>query len=197
MRVERGSGLLEMVVVLAIFASAITMAVPNLLRHSAGQRVRSAAAETVAVLRLARSSATRLNVKVGVKFIIGEDQVAYYRLYQDNDGDGVRSKDILAGIDTPIGAPQRMAHLGHRVGFGFPPGKPPRDPGNPRRRLDRLDDPIRFNRSDIASFGPIGTSTPGSLYLTDHRDHLVAVRLLGLTGRVRILIYDQETERWR
>ena len=197
MKVERGFSLLEMVVVLAIFASVITMAVPNLIRQSAGQRVRSAAAETVTILRLARANATRLNVKVGVKFILGEDHVAYYRLYQDNDGDGVRSKDILAGIDTPIGAPRRMAHLGHRVGFGFPPGKPPRDPGNPKRRLDRLDDPIRFNRSDIASFGPMGTSTPGSLYLTDHRDHLVVVRLLGLTGRVRTLIYDREEERWR
>ncbi len=197
MRDSRGFSLLEMVVVLAIFTSVVTLAIPNLIRQSAGQRVRLAAAETVAVLRMARANATRLNVKVGVKFIITDDQVAYYRMYQDIDGDGVRSKDILAGIDTPLGAPRRMAHLGHRVGFGFPPGKPPRDPGNPKRRLDRLNDPIRFNRSDIASFGPMGTSTPGSLYLTDHRDHLVAVRLLGLTGRVRTLIYDRKTESWR
>jgi len=184
-------------VVLAIFAVVTTMAVPHLIRQNAGHQVRLAAAETVTILRRARANATRLNVKVGVKFVITEDQIAYYRMYQDSDGDGVRSKDILAGIDTPLGPLRRMAHLGHRVGFGFPPGEAPRDPGNPKRRLHRLQDPIRFNRSDIASFGPMGTATPGSLYLTDHRDYLVVVRLVGLSGRVRTLIYDRKEESWR
>jgi hypothetical protein len=182
---------------MAIAAMLTLLAVPNLLRQSAGHQVRLAAAETVTLMRLARSSAIRLNVRVGVKFVIGTDGVVHYRMYQDTDGDGVRSADIAAGIDSPLGPARRMAHLGHRVGFGFPPGRAPRDPGNPKRRLDRLDDPIRFNRSNIASFDPMGTSTPGSLYLTDHRDHLVAVRVVGLTGRVRTLIYDVEKETWR
>ena len=68
---------------------------------------------------------------------------------------------------------------------------------NPRRRLDRLDDPIRFNRSDIASFNQIGRSTPGSLYLTDGRYLLSVVRLFGRTGKVKVMRYDPETEVWQ
>ena len=86
--------------------------------------------------------------------------------------------------------------MGSYAHFGFPPGPAPRDPGNPSSRLDRLDDPIRFNRSDIASFDQLGTSTPGSLYLTDGRALLSVVRLFGRTGKVKILRYDSKTEKW-
>ena len=85
----------------------------------------------------------------------------------------------------------------HQVGFGFPPGPPPRDPGDPGRRLRGTDDPIRFNRSDLASFNPVGTATPGTIYLTDHYFHLAAVRVYPLSGKVTVLTYDAETELWR
>jgi hypothetical protein len=83
------------------------------------------------------------------------------------------------------------------VRFGFPPGRPPRDPADPRRRLDRLDDPIRFNRSDIASFGPLTGSTPGSVFVTDGARHLAVVRVASATARARILRYEPEGETWR
>ena len=63
--------------------------------------------------------------------------------------------------------------------------------------MDRLDDPIRFNRSDIASFGPLGGSTPGSLYVTDSIRHLAAVRVFGRTGKVKVLRWDAVEDRWR
>ena len=113
-----------------------------------------------------------------------------WSLYRDGDGDGVLSQDIESGVDPRVGPARQLAHLGRQVRFGFPPGPPPRDPGDPRRRLDRLDDPIRFNRSDLASFDPLGGATPGSIYLTDGRHQLAAVRVLGVTGRVRVLVYD-------
>jgi hypothetical protein len=86
--------------------------------------------------------------------------------------------------------------MGGHVRFGFPPGPAPKDPGNPSRRLDRLEDPIRFNRSDIASFNHLGGSTPGSLYLTDGQSHLAVVRLFGRTGKVKVMHYDSITETW-
>ena len=87
-------------------------------------------------------------------------------------------------------------YFGRRIRFGFPEGARPSDPSSPGRRLEGLDDPIRFNRSDLASFGALGTATPGSLYLTDgHR--LVAVRVLNRTGRIRVLAWDRKTDRWR
>lgn len=81
-----------------------------------------------------------------------------------------------------------------RIGL---PARPVRDPGDPSRFLDRIDDPIRFNSSDLASFGPLGTATPGSVYLTDGGSHLAVVRVLGTTGRVRLLQYDFVSEIWR
>lgn len=62
--------------------------------------------------------------------------------------------------------------------------------------MDRLDDPIRFNQSDLASFGPLGTATPGTLYLTDRRSRLTAVRVTSRTGRVRVLRYDPGARTW-
>ena len=81
------------------------------------------------------------------------------------------------------------------IRIGFPPGPPPRHPGVPSRRLDPTD-PIRFNRSDMASFGPLGTATPGSIYLTDSVRRLMAVRVYHLSGKVTILTYDPEREVW-
>ena len=91
--------------------------------------------------------------------------------------------------------PKPLQFFGRAVKFGFPPGPPPTEVGS-RRPMDRLDDPIRFNDSDLASFGPIGTSTPGSLYLTDG-EHLLVVRVLNRTGKVGVLAYDAAARVWR
>jgi prepilin-type N-terminal cleavage/methylation domain-containing protein len=194
---QKGFSAIELLIVVVICGLLLAIGVPPLLRFTARERVRTAAVELEGVLRLARSTAVRSGVNVGVKFRTEPGGEVTFTLYRDGDGDGVRTADIAAGVDLQIGVERRLQNLGPRVGFGFPPGPPPRDPGDPGRRLRNLDDPIRFNSSDIASFGPLGTSTPGSLYVTDHRDFLAAVRVLGRTGRVRVLRYDAEAEEWR
>lgn len=153
--------------------------------------------ELVGVLRMARSYAIRYSTKVGVKFRPGVESGATFTLYRDGDADGVLTADIDSGVDPPVSPPRQLAHFGSFARFGFPPGPAPRDPGDPGSRLDRLDDPIRFNRSDIASFNHLGGSTPGSLYLTDGRYLLSVVRVFGRTGKVRVMRYDQETEEWQ
>ena len=181
---------------LAISALLFTWSVPGLLTMSRRVRVEMAANEIGGMLAVARSSAIRYNVKVAVKFHLEPQGRVLMALYRDGDGDGVLSRDIARGDDPALGPPRELAHMGAHVRFGFPEGTAPRDPGNPRRRLSRLDDPIRFNRSDMASFGPLGTSTPGSIYLTDGLQNLVAVRLFGRTGKIEVLRYDLETEVW-
>jgi prepilin-type N-terminal cleavage/methylation domain-containing protein len=196
-RADSGFQLVEMLVAVAVAAVVIGIAVPPLLSAAAGLEVRLAAGEVESALRLARAYAVAHAVHVGVKFRTASDGTVTWALYRDGDGDGVRTDDIETGVD-PLTAPcRRLAHFGRRVRFGFPPGPPPRDPGDPRRRLDRLDDPIRFNRSDIASFGPLSGSTPGSIFLTDGIDHLAVVRVASVTARARILRYDARQERWR
>ena len=193
---ERGFQLVELVVVLALISAGALIFVPPLLSASARLRVDLAAHELMAALYEARSLALVQSSNVGVKFYPAPGRVTY-ACYRDGDGDGVRSADIVSGADPRMTPLRTMMHLGGRVGFGFPPGRPPRDPGDPRRRLDRLEDPIRFNDSDIASYGPLGTSTPGSLYVSDGRSVLAVVRVLGLTGKVRTMRWDAAADQWK
>ena len=191
-----GFSLVEWIVILAIVGLLTSLTLPNLFRLTRSLRVDLAARELQGVLRLARSQAIRQNTKVGIKFR-GDDQGRYsFTLYRDGDGDGVRSRDIDQGVDPPLSPPRQLVHLGQRIRLGFPAGPAPRDPGNPSRRLTRLEDPIRFNRSDIASFNHLGASTPGSLYVTDGLHFLSVVRVFGRTGKVKIMRYDVVTETW-
>jgi len=169
---------------------------PPLLRSSGDLRLHLAAEEMVAVLRLARIYAVRHSANVAVKFSTAQDGEVTFALYRDGDGDGVLNRDIDTGVDPEVAPPQRLTQLGRGFGFGFPPGPAPRDPSSPQRRLDHLDDPIRFNDSDLASFSSLGTATSGSLYLTDGVKRLAAVRVFNRTGKVRVLTYDSEKEVW-
>ena len=184
-----------MLVALAVIMTVTAVGVPPLFDLASGLRVEMAAGEIAGILHKARIYSARYNVNVAVKFRTGADGVVTHALYRDGDGDGVRNTDIDAGVDPEVGPPRRLAHLGRRIRFGFPAGKAPRDPAG--RRMDRLDDPIRFNRSDLASFNRRGTATPGTVYLTDGRRHLAAVRVNNRSGKIAVLHYDPEAEIWR
>lgn len=191
-----GFTLIEWVLVLAILGVFASLTFPDLFRLTRSLRVDLASRELQSVLRLARSRAIREGVKVGVKFRTDGKGRYSFALYRDGDGDGVRARDIDSGVDRRLEPPRELVHLGRRIRLGFPAGAAPRDPGDPSRRLTRLDDPIRFNRSDIASFNHLGASTPGSLYITDGLHFLSVVRVFGRTGKVKILRYDVVSETW-
>lgn len=194
---QSGLTLVELLITTALTATLILTALPNLMRASARLRVRGAAEEIRGTLRLAQSFAVRFDANVGVKFRELSDGRVTAALYRDGDGDGVSSADIESGADPELRAPHPLDNLGRGVGFGFPPAIVPRDPGDPTHRLTRLDDPIRFNASDIASFSPLGTSTPGSVYLTDGVSELYVVRVFNRTSKTSVLRYDADAEDWQ
>jgi len=191
----KGFTLIELLVVLALLGSLLALGVPPLLESTDDLRLKMAAGEIAGVLRSSRSFALRYNANVAVKFNTEQAGVVTFALYRDGNGNGVLNQDIISGKDPQVMPPQSLKFLGRDVGFGFPPGTPPRDPGT-GAPMDRLDDPIRFNDSDLASFSPLGTSTPGSLYLCNGRGHLMVVRLLDRTGKVSTLIYNSKTQKW-
>ncbi len=194
--VERGYQLIELLIAMAVSSLVLVLGIPPLLSLAAGLRVELAAAEVASTFHVARAYAIRHDANVGLKFQVDGDGTVTWALFRDGDGDGVLTADILSGDDPQVLPRTRIAHLGRQIHFGFPPGRAPRDPGDPRRRLSGLDDPIRFNRSDIAAFTPLGTATPGTVYVTDGMRHLSAARVFGRTGRIGCLVYDVVRERW-
>jgi prepilin-type N-terminal cleavage/methylation domain-containing protein len=196
-RSERGFQLVELLVVLALIGMMACMTVPSILRISGQWRLRLAAEEVVGTMRLARALAVRRCANVALKFRPRADGHATYSLYRDADGDGVLNRDIDRGVDPMIAPPQRLEQIGSQVRFGFPPGRPARDPASPSKWLRNGDDPIRFNNSNLASFGPLGTATPGTIFLTDGQRGLAAVRVTGRTGKVKVVVYDFQEEVWK
>lgn len=196
LRRTSGFTLIDVLIVLAILGFAVLAVYPSFARSTSALRLELAARQVAGALHAARTYAIGRSANVAVKFRTAEDGTVTYALYRDGDGDGVLTRDIEAGTDREVWAPRRLDYLNDDIRVGIPKGRPPRHPGNPTRRLDRLDDPIRFNRSDLASFSPIGRATPGTIYLTDDYSHLVAVRTYHLTGKITILTYDAATETW-
>lgn len=192
-----GFSLIEILLIVAILGLVAAVGYPPFARTTSALRLELAAEQAAATLQAARIYAVRHRAKVAVKFHTDDDGTVTFALYRDGDGDGVRKNDIATGRDPEVWAPRRVTYLDHTIRFGFPEGQLPRHPGHSDRRLERRDDPIRFNRSDMASFNPLGTATPGSIYLTDHYGHLVAVRVYHLSGKISVLTYDAENEVWR
>lgn len=193
---SRGFQLVELIIALALVAILAAFAIPSLLNASAGIRLQLAAYELVGVLRTARAIAVLRSANVAVKFR-ADSRGATFALYRDGDGDGVLNRDIDDGTDPQVAPPRRLSYFGSGIDFGFPPGPAPRDPSDATTRLERLEDPIRFNGSDLASFTAIGSSTPGTLYITDRARQLAAVRVYGRTAKVKVLRYDLGSEKWR
>lgn len=190
----QGFQLLEVLVVLAVTGIVVSIGAPALLRASRRLRLRMAGDEVASALEAARVYAARHSSNVAVRFQTRAGSTTF-TLYADGNGNGVHTVEIRKGTDPRVEPPRRLAHLGSNVRFGFPPNVVPTDPSNPYASLGRLNDPIRFNRSDLASFNGRGTATPGSVYLTDG-SHLLVVRVLNRTGRIRILEYDRSDRRW-
>ena len=189
--------LLDVLGVLAILGVLVALSVPPLRKMHDAIELRLAAEEVAGVMRQARQYAVVHNVHVGIKFDHDKETgFVYMQLYRDGDGDGVRTVDIEDGEDPPVAAAQPLTHVGQRVHFGFPEGPMPRNIGG-RGRIQRRQDPIRFNRSDIASFGPMQTATPGTVYLTDGSNRVAAVRISSRSARLRIYYWNRFTGVWR
>jgi len=196
-RAGDGFTLVGLLVTLAVVTIVAAVGLPELFRASAQARLDLGAAEIASTLRLARVYALRHGANVALKFHTAHDGTVFYAIYRDADGDGVRTQDLETGVDPQVEPWRPLTHLGRGAGFGFPPGPLPPDPGSGRPIDGSRDDPIRFNRSDLASFSAGGTATPGSVYLTDGMRGLVVVRVTSLSGRVRTMRWEANGSRWR
>jgi type II secretion system GspH-like protein len=189
-----GATFVEVVAVIGIAAVLFAVIVPGLAQLKSSVSIRSAASETTTAFALARAYAIRRGVHVGLKFRKNGDRYEW-TVYRDGNRNGVRTADIARGVDPPVGI--YFPWNRNDVRPGILTGSPVPDPSQPGRALDRLDDPIRFNGSDICSFSPMGESTPGSVYLWDGMDRMAAVRIFGRSAKIRVLYYRLGESEWK
>jgi hypothetical protein len=194
LRGAAGVSAVELLLGLAVSAALSIVIVPGVLHLRAAVAVRSAAGQVRAAFYRARSVAITRGVLVGVKFRRNGARHEW-ALYADGNGNGVRNAEITSGVDRPLGVFYPWDR--NDVMPGILTGARVPDPGSPGADLDRPDDPIRFNNSDICSFSPVGESTPGSVYLWDGHDRMAVVRVFGRSAKIRTLYHRRGEAGWR
>lgn len=185
-----GTSLLELTFVVAVMATLTGIAVPALFAGLDHTRTAAAARYLGSKARLARMQAVARSAAIGIRF---EKYEASYRfaLYVDGNFNGIRTADIGRGIDRMISPYERIEDQFPGVTFGIVDGVP--DVGG---AAGGAVDPIRLGRSDIMTFTAAGTATSGTVYIRSQKGHQFAVRILGATGRTRVLEFDMGAGTW-
>jgi len=131
-----------------------------------------AAARFVAARLLqARAQAVSRGATVAVR-IEGRDRDATLSSFADTNRNGVLTRDIDDGVDTRLDGPVPLTAIFPGV-------------------VVTHDGAIR-----LFSFSPDGTATSGSVYLESRDGTRFAVRVLGVTARVRIERYVEARSEW-
>jgi prepilin-type N-terminal cleavage/methylation domain-containing protein len=179
---DKGFSLLEMVVVIGLMLVVGAFAAPAIKAYSVESHILGAGRQFKWEFMKARSIAVRSGVQTAIRFEVSADGRNEYSTYSDGNGNGVLASDITSGVDYRISGPLPLAGGAPGVIVGILPGV--KDPdGEP---LDTAD-PIRFGRSNMLSFSPFGTASPGTFYLVGEGVQ-GAVRVTPGNSRVRMLI---------
>jgi type II secretory pathway pseudopilin PulG len=186
-----GFSMIELLAVLGLFTACAIATVPNLLAALDQYRASGAARYVAARLQEARMDAVARGADTAIRFTRVDGQFQY-TAYRDGNRNGVLTLDIERGIDREIQPPQRLTNRFSGVDFGVVPGLPPIEAADQAPG----DDPIRLGSGDSITFTPLGTATPGSLYIVGPHNRQFVVRVLGETGRIRILQFDPRRRLW-
>ena len=189
---ERGQTLVEAMCVVTLIGAIAGVSVPAVLSLSQRTAVRAAADELRGICRQARARSIARGRNIGIRFT--RDGAEWlYATYEDGDGDGVRTDDIKKNVDRLLAGPFRLAQQQRLAKIALPP-MTIIDPDG--AKLQPTAEPVQFGSSMICSFSPLGTATPGSVYLTNGAGGVWCLRVFGPTARVRVLRYDARARKW-
>jgi hypothetical protein len=180
----------ELLFVIAVAAALAAMAIPAGVRMTDDYRAANAARYLAQKCGYARIDAVRRSIFVGIRFGLPTEDYLLTAV-ADGNGNGLRTAEIASGIDRRVGSPERLDWNFPGVAFGILPGVPDAD-GNPPASSDG----VRLGASRILSMNPDGSSSSGTLYVHTRRGAQYAVRVLGATGRVRMLKYLETSRAW-
>lgn len=174
---------------MTLLALVAAMAVPSTVQAIDAGRARLAAGFVASRLRLARQDAIFKSRQIGAVFDWEGDRWLF-SICVDGNRNGLRRAEISMGVDPCVEGPhdlqQRFPHI--RIAVDPMLAGPEGSPASP--------DPVRFGASDIASFSPSGSCTPGTLFLRSEEGAQYAVRVGSATGRTRILRFETGSRSW-
>ncbi len=187
-----GFSLVEASVVLLLLGITAMLSFPAMLTGLDRLQGVAAARHLAALAQSARVRAVMQSVHVGLRFEREGDRYRY-ALYADGNGNGLRARDVRSGVDAPLAPFERIGDRFPGVAIGIAAGVSGISRGD---ALPAGADPVRFGASDTLTFTPLGTATSGTLYLHHRSGRQLAVRVLGATGRTRILEFREATGSW-
>ncbi|HEX6260634.1 MAG TPA: hypothetical protein VFZ51_08255, partial [Woeseiaceae bacterium] len=110
--------------------------------------------------------------------------------FEDGNGNGVRTVDIQSGIDRQVAPYERLGDKFAGIQFKLAPGVP-----DANGVSGTSEDGVRVGTPQILTMSPDGTATSGTLYLAG-KGGQYAVRVLGATGRTRVLYFHPGDLTW-
>jgi type II secretory pathway pseudopilin PulG len=190
LRSDSGVSLIEAVVVVTIMLIVAALALPATAGAIDEGRARQAAAFVAARLREAKQQAVTRTASTGLVFDLAGSRWVF-RVCVDGNANGLRRADLGANKDTCVEGPVDLAALfpGVSISVDGTIRGPDNDPPSSA--------PVRFGASNLASFSPSGGCTAGSIFVRSTRGAQYAVRVAGITGRLRVLRYDAAAGIWR
>lgn len=189
MRNQRGTTILEALFAMSVAVTATTMAVPFIGGVLDDVRTAAAARYVAGRIGSARLDAVKRSDAVALRFEAAEGGYRF-AVVGDGNGNGVRTADIQAGVDEQLTPFERLEDRFPGVRFELGAGVPDAD-----GRAGTGTDGVRVGTARILTMSSDGTATSGTLYIRGHRGQF-AVRVLGATGRTRMLQYQSGSRSW-
>lgn len=187
-----GYSLIELMFVLGLVAILSGIVLPRLTAGVDELRTRGAARYLSARLQQTRMEAITRSVNAALR-VTAVGSSFRYAVYLDGNRNGVRSLDIQRGLDRRLAGEERLRDQFPGIDFGTLPDLPAVDGSSSPPGAD----PVRLGSSNMAAFTAEGTATPGSLYVLGPRNTQFVVRILGETGKTRILRFDRRSGTWK
>ncbi len=180
----------ELAVALGVMGTVTATTLPRVLAGLDDARVAGAARYLSSRLAESRMDAIQRSREVAVRF----EQVDggyVFATYVDGNGNGVLTRDILRGVDRPLTPKETLSQNFRGVVFGVQPGLPPIDAG-----ASPSGDPIKLGAGNSVSFSPLGGATAGTIYITGPSRAQYAVRVVGVTGKIRVYHFIRAAGKW-
>jgi Tfp pilus assembly protein FimT len=184
-----GYTLLELLFAVAIAATLTGVALPLTSDAIDAQRTMMAARYVSGRIAEARMQAIMRSASVALKFDPGSPDYRF-AAYIDGNHNGVRTTDIRSGLDRAVTAAEHIGDNFPAVRFELMADLPDVDGAR-----NTGTDGVRIGSARILTMSANGTATAGTLYLRGRRAQY-AVRVLGTTGRTRVLQYHTGDRKW-